>query len=109
MMSAEHARLAARFRQARRLRDTVFAEQRDGFGEPGWDLLLALSAHDADDRPLSGPDLLAAAGISRQVAKRYLEWLESAGLIKCTEGAPTIVTLSEQGRKLMTEYLDFAS
>ncbi|WP_332787356.1 hypothetical protein [Sphingomonas sp. GB1N7] len=107
-MSAEHARLAARFRQARRLRDNVFAEQRDGFGEPGWDLLLALSAHDDDDRPLPAPDLLAAAGVSHEIAKRYLDWLASAGLITCNDDTPMVVALSERGRKLMTDYLDFA-
>lgn len=108
MMSAEHARQASRLRQARRLRDNVFAEQRDGFGEPGWDLLLALSAHDDDDRPLTGPDLLAAAGISHEIAKRYLDWLASAGLITRIEDTPAIVVLSDRGRKLMTDYLDFA-
>ncbi|WP_156363739.1 hypothetical protein [Sphingomonas sp. Leaf357] len=90
------------------MRDNVFAELRDGFGEPGWDLLLALSAHDLDDRPLAEPDLLAAAGVSHRIAKRYLDWLASSGLIIRTEGAPTIVALSERGRKLMTDYLDFA-
>ena len=48
--------------RAKRRRDAIFAQE--GFGDPGWDLLVALYSSELVKEPVSTSDLCAAASVA---------------------------------------------
>lgn len=71
---------AERLYAVRRGRDAHFPP--DLFGEPAWDLLLALQIARGNGRTLGVSEALAAAGVNRSTGRRLLAKLEGAGLIE---------------------------
>ncbi|MGR6329232.1 hypothetical protein ACU5AX_09210 [Sphingomonas sp. XXL09] len=92
---------------ARRARDAAFGAAADGFGEPAWDMLLILCVHDGPGGGLTRDTLLDAAGGTRMIAERYLDWLASRELITVdVENGDTVIRLQEHGRVLLQAYFD---
>ncbi|TCP66293.1 hypothetical protein C8J43_10513 [Sphingomonas sp. PP-CE-1G-424] len=75
----------------------MFGADRDGFGEPGWDMLLALAAWG----PMTSVDLADKA--SGPNAETYIAWLVSRRLI--SRDGETIC-LADRGRAMLTGYLE---
>jgi hypothetical protein len=92
-----HIEAAAQLYASRRARDEMFGTDRDGFGEPGWDMLLALVAWGS----MTSIDLADKA--SGPNAETYIAWLRSRRLIV---RAGDTVSLGDRGRTLMLAYLD---
>lgn len=97
---------ARRLYDSRRMRDELFGEERDAFGEPGWDMLLWLYAH--GDTPATEDDLLAAARMREDTAVRYLQWLLARELIVAVAigGGVSAYRLTQRGEEIMTVYLE---
>ena len=88
----------------RRCRDAVFGEHRDGFGEPAWDMLLSLFIEGERDRgPVPARELVDAVGAPEVIARPFLLWLATQGLVSLTDDA---ATLRPRGRDLMLTFLD---
>lgn len=104
-MSADlYLRTAERLRRTRRLRDEVFHDHVEGFGEPAFDMLLELFiAGGGDTRAIARDQVLAEAGCERPAAALYCKWLRSRGLIV---EAGDNVALSERGHELLVAFLD---
>ncbi len=97
--------LAEALLASRRLRDLVFANHVDGFGEPAWDTLLLLYAEMAKGRvAVSTGELLAAAAATapEEIARPYIAWLASHHLVARQDDT---VALTPRGQSLMFEYL----
>lgn len=94
---------AARELAARRARDAVFGADRDGFGEPAWDMLLALFAEQIGACGMTKTAAIAASAVPVTTAELYVTWLVSRGF--ATE-AGARVQISDRGRGLMTAYLE---
>jgi DNA-binding MarR family transcriptional regulator len=79
------------------------------FGEPAWDILLALYVIDRDQRRLSTRQVTTLAGQPLTTALRWLDYLEQQELVE--RGANPFdqrvvyVELSARGRAAMDEYL----
>lgn len=97
----DHRLAAAELLAARRARDEIFGANRDGFGEPGWDMMLYLLAQ--DDAGVSEEDLAAAIGAPMTTVALYARWASSRGLVEPTG---EMVRLSDGGRALMCAYFD---
>ena len=96
--------LAEALLASRRLRDSIFVGHVDGFGEPAWDTLLLLFAEMAKGRmSVSTGELLAATSAPEEIARPYIAWLASHGLVSRQDET---VALTEQGQRLMTAYLE---
>ena len=96
-MTSSHIDAAAQLYASRRARDEMFGADRDGFGEPGWDMLLALAAFG----PMASADLAEKA--SGPNAETYIAWLISRRLI--AQDGDTI-SLGDRGQGFMLAYLD---
>lgn len=92
--------MAERLYAQRRARDAFFPS--DLFGEPAWDLLLALFMALQEGRELSAAEALQAAGMNDAADKSLLARVEETGLIGRTESG---VQLSSEGVERMTDYL----
>jgi DNA-binding MarR family transcriptional regulator len=103
----ELCQLACRIYDARRDRERVFDSQ--FFGEPAWDMLLALYCLPARGEILTVTALALASGVPQTTAYRWQTVLQAQGLI---ERGPTGVDLRKQfmrltkeGRALLESYL----
>jgi DNA-binding MarR family transcriptional regulator len=100
-------RLAGRIYDERRTR-ADFLEPRL-FGEPAWDMLLALTCLPPRGQLLTPTALSAAAGVSAEAGKRWQAALAGKGLIEVgpdgVEPRLRTVRLTGDGRALMTRYL----
>jgi DNA-binding MarR family transcriptional regulator len=103
----ELRRLARRIYEARRLRERVL----DGklFGEPAWDMLLALYHLPALGEMLTVSGLCCCSGVPASTALRWQTILFDEGLIERgphgTDRRMQFVRLTAQGRKLLEQYL----
>lgn len=99
-------RLAGKLYDARRRRDRMFDNRL--FGEPAWDMLLALYALPKRGIPLGVTSLAYAANIPPTTGLRWQKVLLAEGLIErgpTEKGARQLVRLTETGRLLMERYL----
>ena len=100
----EHAR---QIRFSRDLRQKSF--DRNIFGEPAWDMLLALYTIDGDQRRLNIRELSKLTGLALTTALRWLDYLEEQDLIERKpnpfDQRMIYVELSDKGRTAMDHYL----
>lgn len=91
----------------RRARDRHFPKTL--FGEPGWDMLLALYATAGDDRKQTVSGLADFAGSSLSTALRYMSVLSEEGFIERlahpSDGRVSWVSLSSKGKTAIEGYL----
>lgn len=88
----------------RRHRDKVFGNYIDGFGEPAWDMLLALFVAAGAGSPWTPiVDLLAAVPVPPDVARPYVTWLATQHLAKLHKDA---AALAPKGQELLMTYLN---
>ena len=103
----ELVRLACRIYDARRMRDRIFDRQL--FGEPAWDMLLALYCLPARGERLGVTALTHAANIAQATGHRWQSILTSHGLIERgpseVDARRQLLRLTEKGRKLLENYL----
>ena len=99
--------LADKLYEARRGRDRIFNDEL--FGEPAWDMLLALFAYPTKGIFLGVTSLSHAANAAPATGLRWQKILEQEGLIR--RGPPVrdsrvqLVGLTDKGRRLMERYL----
>jgi DNA-binding MarR family transcriptional regulator len=78
------------------------------FGEPAWDLLLALYVTQADNPAPAVSNLAKTAGIAITTAFRWIDYLEEKRLIErkrsSDDGRALAVALSEDGRARLEGY-----
>jgi DNA-binding MarR family transcriptional regulator len=99
---------AAREQFRRRLRRKLFDPHL--FGEPAWDILLALYVIDNVERRLSIAELMGITHIPLTTSLRWLACLEEQGLV-CRAVAPNdqrivLVELTAEGRRAMDRYFN---
>ena len=103
----ELRQLARKLYEARRMRDRLL--DRSLFGEPAWDMLLALYHLPALGQMLTISGLCCCAGVPQTTAHRWQNTLMAEGLIERgpheTDGRMQFVRLSERGRVLLEQYL----
>lgn len=103
----ELCRLACRIYDARRARDKVF--DREIFGEPAWDMLLALYCLPTRGEIMTVTALSLAAGAPLTTGLRWQKTLTSEGLIergpKGVDLRRQSIRLTADGRALMEQYL----
>jgi hypothetical protein len=92
--------MAERLYAQRRARDAHFPS--DLFGEPAWDLLLALFMALQEGRELGAAEACGAAGLDPLAGRPLLARVEATGLIERTR---TGVKLTSEGVERMTDYL----
>ena len=104
----ELRRLARKIYEARRLRDRMMNDEKL-FGEPAWDMLLALYYLPASGHMLTVSGLCCCAGVPQSTAFRWQNMLLTGGLIERgphqTDGRMQFVRLTERGRQLLDQYL----
>lgn len=100
-------RLAAKLYDSRRARDQLFEDKL--FGEPAWDMMLALYCFPRRGIFLSVMSLGRAANIPSTTGLRWQKLLEDRGLIMRGPADPLtreqLISLTETGRAIMTKYL----
>jgi DNA-binding MarR family transcriptional regulator len=88
---------------ARRIRGEALGSNL--FGDPAWDMLLALFAAAERGESLSVSRLCAAAGVAQTTALRWIEQLEHARLVSRSADAAdarrTLITLAPDAREKM--------
>lgn len=103
----ELVRLACRIYDARRARDRMF--DRKLFGEPAWDMLLALYCLPARGERLGVTALTLAANVAQATGHRWQIILTKEGLIERgpaeLDARRQLLRLTEKGRKLLENYL----
>ena len=103
----ELRRLARKIYEARRMRDRVLDS--DLFGEPAWDMLLAVYHLPPLGEMLTVSGLCCCAGVPHTTAHRWQNTLMTEGLIERgpheTDGRMQFVRLTERGRTLLEQYL----
>lgn len=103
----ELTQLAIKLYKARRARDRLFDYKL--FGEPAWDMLLALYCLPACGEILTATSLGYAANVAPSTATRWQKLLHGRGLIKrgpdICDGRQQLIALSDKGRMLMERYL----
>jgi len=82
------------------------------FGEPGWDILLALYVIDDVERRLSIAELTAITHVPLTTSLRWLTYLEEQDLVT-KSAAPNdqrivLVELTDEGRRAMERYFSHA-
>jgi len=96
--------------RAKRRRDALFPAE--GFGDPGWDLLLELYSVELTKEQIATSDLCAAAAVAPTTALRWLGQLEASGLIVRTRDKSdkrrVFVNLSPKGVASMRQYFGSA-
>jgi len=105
--SRDLERLAGTIYDARRKRDRMLAET--FFGEPAWDMLLALYCFPSRGEELYVTSLSYAANVPLATGHRVQEVLSRRGLIErsaeSADGRRMRVRLSDKGRALLESYL----
>lgn len=100
--TSDVARWSLLFRETR----TKFLP-RSMFGEPAWDLLLALFVHD-NGVPVAVTDLAKLAETPVSTAVRWMDYLEEKGLVRRERSdldrRVSKVTLSDEGRRRLDAY-----
>lgn len=98
---------ADRLYAERRRRDALFPEGL--FGEPAWDLLLALYAAREKGKPVILCAAYKAAGVSDTTGRRLLDRLEAEGLISRRRAPRSrkmrLVELTDDAVERLTDYL----
>src|SRR5690348_5985300 len=78
------------------------------FGEPAWDLLLALYVTQVDNPAPAVSSLAKIAGIANTTAFRWIDYLEEKRLIErrrsSDDGRALTVALSQEGRARLEDY-----
>lgn len=101
---------AAREQFQRALRRKLFDEHL--FGEPGWDILLALFVIDNVERRVSIGDLTAIALVPLTTSLRWLAYLEERDLISRSiapnDQRMVLIELTDKGRRAMETYFSHA-
>jgi DNA-binding MarR family transcriptional regulator len=104
---SELIRLACKLYDARRGRDRVFSE--DLFGEPAWDMLLALYCLPSRGEILGVTSLAHAANVAPSTGLRFKDILLEQGLIergpRVSDSRRQLIRLTPKGRMLMEKYL----
>jgi len=99
--------MAERLYSERRQRDALFPSGL--FGEPAWDLLLALFVAEEEGRALDVAAAFEAAHIKPSAGRRLIARLESIGLIHreadVADRRRRIVGLTEDARERLADYL----
>jgi DNA-binding MarR family transcriptional regulator len=103
----ELRRLARKIYDARRLRDRLL--DRELFGEPAWDMLLALYHLPALGHMLTTTGLCCCSGAPPTTALRWVNTLVAQELVErgphLKDGRMHLVRLTEEGRALLDRYL----
>ena len=103
--------LAKKIKEFRAVRDSVFPPEL--FGEPAWDLLLALYIAAGDQYRLKVTAACAESNVPESTALRWLSSLAEAGLIRYdpnpTDARSRYVALSSPGITMMDRLLQLAS
>jgi len=103
----ELTQLASKLYEARRGRDRMFEDKL--FGEPAWDMLLALYCLPPRGEILTVTSLGYAANVAPSSATRWQKLLLGRDLIKrgpdISDGRQQLVALTDKGRVLMERYL----
>ena len=103
--------LAKRIKEVRAVRAVVFAPEL--FGEPAWDLLLALYIAEGDQYRLKVTAACIESNVPETTALRWLSSLHEAGLIRYdsnpTDARSRYVALSTAGVAMMDHLLKLAS
>ena len=90
---------------ARRARAQFFGS--DMFGEPAWDILLAIYIAE-DEEPPAITQITASSGSPATTTLRWLEYLEKNDLVDrrrhATDGRVVLITLSPKGRDSLDTY-----
>ena len=104
---ADLSKLACRIYDARRERDKLL--DRKLFGEPAWDMLLALYCLPARGEQLSVTALSQASGVAQTTALRWQAILLKEGLIERiddeADARRAFVRLTSESRALLDDYL----
>lgn len=104
---SELQELALRLYDARRGRDRMFNE--DLFGEPGWDMLLALYALPKRGVILGVTSLAHAANVPPTTSLRWQKLLTDEGLIErgpqVSDNRRQLVRLTSKGKMMMDKYM----
>lgn len=107
--NASHAALVARAREEfgnRRRRTTIF--EHSMFGEPAWDMLLALYILDVSGQRQTTGALMQYSGAPITTARRWLDYLVGNGLVQRshhpTDQRVMFVSLTEKGRNALDLY-----
>lgn len=97
---------ARQIRYSRDLREKLF--DRNIFGEPAWDILLALYTIN-DERRLSIRELCELADVALTTALRWLDSLEEQGMVDRVpnrfDQRMVCIALADKGRAAMDSYL----
>lgn len=92
--------------RARQRRESIFPDE--GFGDPGWDLLLELYSVELAKGQIAISELGAAASVPASTALRWLVQLEKSELIErvrdSSDKRRTFVRLSAKGLASMRKY-----
>jgi DNA-binding MarR family transcriptional regulator len=103
----EYVASAKRIIAARRFRSECF--KKPMFGEPAWDMLLALYTSSVEGPRQSVGRLSAASGAPATTALRWLDYLVKEQLVireaNPTDGRSDFVELTDKGRSTMENYL----
>ena len=103
----ELRRLAQRIYAARRLRDKLL--KRSLFGEPAWDMLLALYHLPPLGQMLTVSGLCCCSGVPQTTAHRWQQTLAKEGLIeegpRASDARMRFVRLTDHGIDLVEHYL----
>jgi hypothetical protein len=95
--------VAERLYAERRKRDEYFPLGL--FGEPAWDLLLALFIAQDDGRDVSLEDAYSAAKIEPREGPALIEKLMAAGLVARSRKRGNAILLTEHGMDRLSDYL----
>jgi len=90
----------------RRLRDGLFP--RDLFGEPAWDLLLAVFLAQREGKVADAEDVLRECGVTKATGMRYVAFLIELGFVLAgsEEGEPRELFLSTTGLRTMRRFFE---
>lgn len=81
----------------------------DMFGEPAWDMLLEVYVREISGSSSTDEQLQLASATAASTAGRWLQYLETEGLVARRDrpfnGRTEFVELTDLGRKAMDEYL----
>ncbi len=80
------------------------------FGEPAWDILLDLYAHQAQNEQVSVKSACIGSGAPATTALRWLSVLEAKGLVRSlddpSDNRRRLIRLTPEGYEAMTRYLN---
>ena len=101
---------AERLIEHRRLRDRVFADNADLFGDPGLDILIWIFAEDLRDQLTTVAEISLATSVRSGTALRWVSVLAERGLIERQPSHDGLghVSCSAIGRERLIEYLQQA-